>query len=69
MHVLKMQVCLGPLQAQALAALAGAPSAVITPGLAALTARLASSPPEGNADDIAALVACECPLIAVLVEV
>ncbi|BDA50103.1 Condensin complex subunit 2 [Coccomyxa sp. Obi] len=51
------RVCLGPLQAQALAALAGASSAVITPGLAALTARLASSPSEANAADVAALVA------------
>lgn len=58
-----LQVCLGPLQAQAQAALAGASSAVITPGLTALTAQLASPPPEPDAAataEYAALIASEC---------
>ena len=53
---------LGPLHAQAQAALAGASSAVITPGLPALAAQLACPPPEADAAataEYAALIASE----------
>ena len=59
-----MQVSLGSLQALAESALAGAEGARITPGLAALQARLAD-PPAAPDEDYAALLegAHRAPLI------